>query len=56
MLMPCRLVHSLATFCAAGDFIFKARRSKKNKEMFYPEDEGTTFHRNLGNCLPVDTA
>jgi hypothetical protein len=51
-----RVVWYIATFRMADDFIFKAKRSEESKGMFYPEDAGTTFRRNLGNCLPVDTA
>ena len=38
-----------------GNFIFKVKQSKKRK-LLGPEDEGTTLLRNVGNCLPIDTA
>jgi hypothetical protein len=38
-----------------GAFIFKVKQSKKRK-LLGPEAEGTTLLRNIGNCLPLDTA
>jgi len=38
-----------------GAFIIKVKQSKKRK-LLGPEDEEITLLRNVGNCLPVDTA
>jgi len=54
------LINSYDVSEDSGDYIFRAKQSKKkgrcSRKYGYFIDIGTTFRRNVGNPLPVDTA